>query len=197
MTVGHGGHEPLAAARAAMPPGHVGRGPGLVDEDQLLWLQLRLLRARRALPRRRRADPARRRAGSFFSRQPAGGKEAADRGWADLDVLGRQAGLQLGDGEVRFGRKERLDPLGMVGELGALPAADLVGLERAALAPALHQLDHEARADVVLGGGRVARYTTLDRPHHPFAQIHRIRSRHSQLASSIQQPVANHNNRTL
>jgi hypothetical protein len=37
--------------------------------------------------------------GLFFSRQPAGGKEAADCGWADLDGLGRQAGLQLGDGE--------------------------------------------------------------------------------------------------
>lgn len=68
----------------------------------------------------------------FFSRQPAGGKEAADRGRADRDVLGRQPGLQLGDGEVRFGRQERRDPLGMVGELGALPAPDLVGLERAA-----------------------------------------------------------------
>ena len=41
------GDEPLAASAATMGPRHVGLGPGLVDEDQLVGRQLRLLCAKR------------------------------------------------------------------------------------------------------------------------------------------------------
>ena len=108
------------------------------------------------------------RARSFFSRQPAGLEEPADRRRADRDAIGRQPAPQFGDGAVRGGRQQRVDPFGVVGEL---------------------QLDNAARADVELRGGRSSRGASLDRAHHPFAQIHRIRSRHPSLASSLQQPV--------
>ena len=41
------GDKPLAARAAAMGPRHVGLGPGLVDEDQLVGRQLRLPCAQR------------------------------------------------------------------------------------------------------------------------------------------------------
>jgi hypothetical protein len=124
----------------------------------------------------------------FFSRQPASLEETADRRRADRDAVGRQPGLQLGDGDVGRRRQQRVDQVGMVGKLGRPAAGGWSGLE-AGSAPALHQLDHAARADLKLGRGGAPRGAGFDRAHHPFAQIQRIRSRHPSLASSIQQPV--------
>jgi hypothetical protein len=124
----------------------------------------------------------------FFSRQPAGLEKAADRRRADVDVVGRQPDLELGDGDVGRCGQQRLHPFGVVSELRPPAAAHRIGLERACAPPALHQLDHAARADREVGRGRPARGAGLDRTHHPFPQIQRIRSRHAWLASSIQQP---------
>jgi hypothetical protein len=125
----------------------------------------------------------------FFSRQPTGDEETADRRRADLDAFGREPGLQFGDGNVRRRRQQRVDPLGVVSELGPAAATNRIGRKRPPLLPALQQLDDAARADVELRRGCPPRGAGLDRTHHPFPQIHRIRSRHSWLASSIQQPV--------
>jgi hypothetical protein len=125
----------------------------------------------------------------FFFRQPGGGEEAANPGPAGRDPFMRQPVAQLGDREVRLGRQQRAQSLAVRRERGPFPAPDPVRLDRAALVPALHQLDHEADADLELGRGRPPRYPALHRAHHPLAQIHRIRSCHPLLASSTQQPV--------
>jgi hypothetical protein len=125
----------------------------------------------------------------FFSRQPGGGEEAANPGPAGRDPLIRQPVAQLGDREVRLGRQQRAQSLAVRRERGPFPAPDPVRLDRAALVPALHQLDHAADADLELGRGRPARCPGRDRAHHPLAQIHGIRSCPSSLASFIQQPV--------
>jgi hypothetical protein len=125
----------------------------------------------------------------FFSSHATSGEKATDRGRADLDSVGRQPVAQFGERKVRLSRQERVHPLGVRGQLRTLAAADPIGRERAAAAPALHQLDHEARADLELGGGRPPRCPSLHGAHYPRAQIHRIRSCHPSLASSIQQTV--------
>ena len=52
MTVRNLGDETLAAEAASAQPGHIGRGAGFVDEDELARIKQRLLlpplRARRA-----------------------------------------------------------------------------------------------------------------------------------------------------
>ena len=42
MTVGEAHPQVLASGSAAMAAGHVGGGPGFVDEDEALWIQLAL-----------------------------------------------------------------------------------------------------------------------------------------------------------
>ena len=42
MPMGHGGTATLAASGPSIATGHLGRGAGLVDEDQPLRLQIRL-----------------------------------------------------------------------------------------------------------------------------------------------------------
>jgi hypothetical protein len=42
VAVGNGGAQPLAASGAAVATGHVGRGPSLIDKDQLLGVESRL-----------------------------------------------------------------------------------------------------------------------------------------------------------
>ena len=42
MAVRDGGPEPLAFWRSAAEPGHVGRGPGLVDEDEPFGIEVEL-----------------------------------------------------------------------------------------------------------------------------------------------------------
>src|SRR3954463_886270 len=43
MPVRHAGNEPFAARRPAVTPRHIGRCPGLIDEDQVRRVQIRLL----------------------------------------------------------------------------------------------------------------------------------------------------------
>jgi hypothetical protein len=50
---------------------------------------------------------------------------------AHLDACGREPGLQFGDGAVGRRRQQRVDQLGVVGELGAPAAADRIGRQRA------------------------------------------------------------------
>jgi hypothetical protein len=125
----------------------------------------------------------------FFSRQARGDQEPPEGRPAHRNARGRQPAAQFADREVRLGRQHRLHARRVPCQLRTLAPADALGLQRAMPAPALHQLDHEARADLELGRGRPARRPGLDRAHHPFAQIHRIRSCHSSLASLTQQPV--------
>ena len=42
MAVRDGGPEPLAFWRSAAEPGHIGRGPGLVDEDEPFGIEVEL-----------------------------------------------------------------------------------------------------------------------------------------------------------
>ena len=42
MAVRHAGAQPFAAWGSAIAARHVGRCPGLVDEDQLLWIEIEL-----------------------------------------------------------------------------------------------------------------------------------------------------------
>jgi hypothetical protein len=125
----------------------------------------------------------------FFSRQAMGQEEAAERRAAGLDTTAGQADAELFDGQIRLGRQQRPHPLGMDIERRAFPSAVSVRRDRATPAPALHQLDHEADADLELGGGGAPRPPALDRAHNALAQIHRIRSCHPSLASSTQRSV--------
>jgi hypothetical protein len=125
----------------------------------------------------------------FFSREPRSDQETAERRAAHRDPRGREPAAQLADREVRLGQKQRLHALRVRRQLRALAAADALGLECAQHTPALYQLAHEAHAHLELGGHRAARQSRLHGAHHPFAQIHRIRSCHPWLASSTQQPV--------
>ena len=43
MTVRHAGPQALAAERSSVPPGHVGGGPGLVDEDEARGVEIELV----------------------------------------------------------------------------------------------------------------------------------------------------------
>lgn len=52
MTERRLGQQPPAARRAAEEPGHLGAGPGLVDEDELVGINKRLRRAPDAAPGR-------------------------------------------------------------------------------------------------------------------------------------------------
>jgi hypothetical protein len=153
------GHEarqrpPHATSGPAVAPRH-GRGrPGLVDEHESLWLQVRLPRAPGAA---RGGDIGAVLLGgvlTLFLREPRGDEEPAERGAARPDLRGGQPVAQLGDRQIRLGRRERVDPLGVGGHGRALRAADPFGLERAPLMPTLHQLDHEADAHLELGRGR-------------------------------------------
>ena len=56
MPVRNAGPEPLAFASPSAQPGHVGRRPGLVDEDELLGVEIELsLEPRFPLPQNIRA----------------------------------------------------------------------------------------------------------------------------------------------
>ena len=43
MPVRHAGPQALAAERSSVPPGHVRRGPGLVDEDEARGVEIELI----------------------------------------------------------------------------------------------------------------------------------------------------------
>jgi hypothetical protein len=79
-------------------------------------------------------------------------------------------------------------PLSVQRQRCALAAADAIGLHRAALPPALHSLTTKLMltSNLVAAARRDIPASTT---HHPFTQIHRIRSCHPWLASSIQQAV--------
>ena len=42
MAVGNANPQPFAAAAAAVGPSHVGRSPGLIDEDQAFGIEIEL-----------------------------------------------------------------------------------------------------------------------------------------------------------
>ena len=143
--------------------------------------------------RRHPAGPARPHAASFFSRQALGDEEPADRCRAHVDRVRRQASAQLGEREIRLGRDQRMHPLGLIRQRRTFPAAVPVWRDRAVPSPALHQLDHEADADLEPAHRRPPRQSSLDRTHHPLAKVHRIGSCHPRwppypAASLNQQP---------
>ena len=74
------------------------------------------------------------------------------------------------DGEVRLGRQSRPHPLGTGRQRRTLPAAVPLGFDRALARPALHELDHEADADLEPSRRRPPRQPRLDGPHHPLAR---------------------------
>src|SRR5215204_2852834 len=100
MTVRHAGPQALAAERSSIPPGHVRRGPGLVDEDEARGVEIKLLVEPDGASGCR-AFPARRRARSFFARDPPPGKEAPQGAVADRESAPRERTSQLLDRDVR------------------------------------------------------------------------------------------------
>ena len=146
-------------------------------------------RARRAGRRRRPPGPARRRARSFFSRQPAGLEEAliadgltwmasaAKRACNSASVLSGATASSAWTGSAWAASLARRPP--RTGAGASVPA------RRQRCTSLITQLGLTPEA----GRGGAPRGTGLDRTPHPFPQIHRVRSRHSSLASSFQQPV--------
>jgi hypothetical protein len=99
----------------------------------------------------------------FFSRQAFGGEEPADRRRADVDRFGRQTAAQLGDCEIRLAPQHGVHALGMARQDRTLPATVPLRLDGALSPPALHELDHEADADLEPARRRPPRQAGLDR----------------------------------
>ena len=110
MAVRHADPQALAAQGPAVGPGHVGRGPGLVDEDEPLGIEVELgVEPGLAAASGCRDGPARWHARSFFARDRMAGEEALERAEAEGMSPLRKRRAQLLDGDVRRLRQQRED----------------------------------------------------------------------------------------
>ena len=88
MPVRYGYAQTLAARRLSVGAGHVGLGPGLVDEHQALGLQVDLaVEPLLASGQDVRSVLFRRVGGLFFTRDTVAGKEPLDRPVAEVMAL--------------------------------------------------------------------------------------------------------------
>jgi len=172
-----------------MAPGHVGPGPGLVDEDQSV-------RAERQLPLTPRGP---RRSGrravlltgvlGLLSRQPLVLEEATERRVAGPDNARREMATQLLDGRVGHLAHQR-EPLDRCGPYWS---GSTVPRWRQRYISLTTKLTLTSNLAAVAPSGRAS----LDRAHHTRAQIRRVRLCDPSLASFAPAVSLNHKNRTL
>ena len=102
MAVWHRCPAALAARRASVPPGHLRVGSGLVNEDELLWVKMRLL-GDPGLPlgRLRHHGPVHGQVPSFFERDAMSPQELVDGADGEgLATLAEKALSEFGQGDV-------------------------------------------------------------------------------------------------
>src|SRR6187200_2922804 len=109
----HAGPQALAPGRSSVAAGHVGRGPGLIDEDEARRVEIKA--ARRTTPAvvsGRPACPARPRVRSFFARDPSPREETPERAVADREATARECSPQLLERDIRLLLDKREDQAG-------------------------------------------------------------------------------------
>ena len=176
------GDEPSAARRPAVEAGHVGLGPGLVDEDEPRRIDAPLMASpAQSMALHVRAVLLARDERLFLSVTPMTAQEAAHQRGVGLDAaLGQQPVAQRLQRDVGF-----LRPQALRGSRDAAPASDVCSRPSCAAVrePLRSKRSTHLIAEDSLTPNRAAAARRLippdhDRVDHPVAQILRISSSH-------------------
>jgi hypothetical protein len=145
--VRHLGNETAAAGTAPVPAGHVGLGPGLVDEDQALGIKPALMLLQRE---RRRATSGRSCSLAcrlFFERDPLAGEERPHRAVTHHHAAHRQLGQHRPQGQVRLLGNPRHKPIPLVPQNPPSMSAHRLGSRSTGRPITLRPLHHARHAN--------------------------------------------------
>jgi hypothetical protein len=176
--VRHLGNQAGAASAASVAAGHIGLGPGLIDEDQAPRIKPALI----LLPSSAAAGDV----GpvllagmqAFFETHPYASKEPPHRAVARRGATRRQLGHHTAQGEVRLLGNPRQQPPPLAFQQQRPPAAHLVGRRAAGRPVTLRPLHHAVDTHPKQRRRRPARATARDRSDNAIPKILGIGPRH-------------------
>ena len=109
----HAGPQALAPGRSSVAAGHVGRGPGLIDEHEARRVEIKLIvETIPAVVSGRQACLTRPRVRSFFARDPSPREETPELAVADRETAARECSSRLIERDNRHLLDKREDQAG-------------------------------------------------------------------------------------